>query len=143
MLNTARPVHVLIADDEPVARQVFSVYLESFGCRVTVTCDGHEALAAYGDGSNSIQLIILDALMPGPPPLQLFQQIRRINSRVPILFCSGVSPDDPLIHSINQAGLQLLRKPFGRPNLIQAVTNVLKLAETSAIETGHSASSGR
>ena len=121
---------VLIADDEPICRDVLEFYLENLGCRVQAVCDGDEALAAYTHGADRIGLVVLDARMPGPSPLELYKRIRRISPRVPVLFCSGVSPLDPIIVAINACGLQLLPKPFNRSDLFQAILRVLKRAET-------------
>lgn len=117
---------VLIADDESISREILQLYLENFACRVHTACDGNEALAVCRDAADRIGLIILDARMPGPPPTELYQLIRRISPSVPVLFCSGLSPNDPEIHAINECGLQLLPKPFNRSDLRQAILNVLK-----------------
>ena len=134
MVSTYIP-EALIADDEPVCREILRLYLESFGCRVHVACGGHQALAAYQDRADGIGLVILDACMPGPSPIELYSRIRQISPHVPILFCSGVSPGDPIMAAINQSGLELLTKPFNRSDLRQAILRVVKAAEarTSAL----------
>ena len=132
MAVAARPIEVLVADDELVARQLLSCYLESFGCSVEAVCDGQQALHAYWDRLGRIGLVILDALMPGPSPIQLYQCIRAISPSVPVLFCSGVSSDDPVIRAINEYGLRLLRKPFSRSDLHTVVRNVLNTAGADA-----------
>lgn len=126
------PAEVLIADDDAIARDVLSFYLETFGCRVQAARDGNEALAMYREGADWIGLVILDARMPGPPPIQMYQLIRQISLHIPILFCSGVPDDDPVIRAINEHGYQLLTKPFNRGMLHQAIIQATRIAESKA-----------
>lgn len=130
MFSGKRPAEVLIADDESIARDILHFYLESFGCRVHTAKDGDEALAIFRDGADWIGLVILDARMPGPHPVELYSAIRQLSPSVPILFCSGIAPDDPVIRAINEHGLQLLSKPFNRGALHQAILDVTKETET-------------
>lgn len=121
----ARPADVLIADDEAVHRKVLEFYLGSFGCRVQAACDGDEMLAACRQIADSLKLVILDVRMPGPSPLQMYQQIHEIRPELPVLFCSAADPDDPAICSINKHGLKLLPKPYHRSDLRQAIQNLM------------------
>ena len=129
MFSGQRPAEVLIADDEPIARDILHFYLENLGCRVHTAEDGDEALAIFRDGADWIGLVVLDALMPGPSPGRLYHLLRQINPTVPILFCSGISPSDPIIREINEQGLRLLSKPFNRGDLHQAILEITKEAE--------------
>lgn len=132
MFAAARPAEVLIADDEPIARDVLHFYLESLGCRVHAVSNGDDALRMLGEGVDWISLVILDACMPGPPAVELYEKLREISPSVPILFCSGVSPEDPVIRAINEYGYQLLPKPFNRSRLHEAIVRVTGEAETQA-----------
>lgn len=121
----ARPADVLIADDEAVHRKVLEFYLGSFGCRVQAASDGDEMLAACRQIADSLKLVVLDVRMPGPSPLQMYQQIHAIRAELPVLFCSGADPDDPAICSINKHGLKLLPKPYHRSDLRQAIQSLM------------------
>lgn len=130
MFSGTRPAEVLIADDESIAREILQLYLEGLGCRVHAARDGNEALAMFRAGADWIGLVILDARMPGPSPTELYNRIHEISPSVPVLFCSGVSPDDPEIRQINDSGFQLLPKPFNRSGLHQAILAVTQEEET-------------
>ena len=130
MFSGNRPAEVLIADDESIARDVLHFYLESLGCRVHTAKDGHEALAMCGECADWLGLVILDARMPGPPPVELYKRIREVSPAIPVLFCSGISSDDPEIQAINENGFQLLKKPFNRGALHQAILQATNEAET-------------
>lgn len=125
----ARP-EVLIADDDPISRELLQLYLESVGCGVLAVDSGSEALAAYGANAGRIGLVVLDACMPGPSPRHLYEVLHRLDPMVPVLFCSSFASDDPILRFISERGLRLVRKPFDRPALFQAVSEVLRKAKT-------------
>lgn len=125
----ARP-EVLIADDDAISRELLQFYLESVGCGVLAVSSGSEALEAYEATPGRIGLVILDACMPGPSPRHLCQVFHRLNPTVPVLFCSSFASDDPMLRFISERGLRLLRKPFDRPALFRAVSEVLRTAMT-------------
>ena len=65
---------VLVIDDEPVSRVAVAQTLQSAGYRVTVACNGEEALARLTQ--ENLQLIVCDWSMPGMNGLQLCRAIR-------------------------------------------------------------------
>jgi DNA-binding NtrC family response regulator len=82
-------------------------------------------LVACRQIADSLKLVVLDVRMPGPSPLQMYQQIHEIRPELPVLFCSAADPDDPGITAINKHGLKLLPKPYQRSDLRQAIQNVM------------------
>ena len=60
--------NILVVDDHSINRQVFRVYLESWGCRFDEAENGHQALTKLKDAANRgdpFHLGILDMQMPG------------------------------------------------------------------------------
>ena len=66
---------VLIADDDPVVRDVVRRYLERDGHDVSIARDGNEALALLK--TERIDMAVLDVMMPGPDGLTLCRSMRR------------------------------------------------------------------
>ena len=114
-------LNVLVADDDPIARDMLQIYLESIGCRVQAVNDGDAAYKVCEQRADELELVVLDARMPGPCPRALYDKLRVICPSVPILYCSGVSSEDPEMHFINEHGLSLLPKPFNLDQLLEAV----------------------
>lgn len=118
-------IEVLAADDDPISLAFLQMHLDSFGCRVRTVASGNEALTEFEATAERTRLVILDARMPGPPPLELHNRIHALNPAVPILFYSGLAPEDPELRAINQAGLRLLAKPACRGALLNALKQML------------------
>lgn len=125
MLDEPLDLEVLIAEDDPIARDILQAYLETLGCRVHVAKDGNQAIRAAKDCADWIDVIVLDAHMPGPAPSDLYDQVGAAAPGVPILICSALSENDSRLDFISERGLTLLAKPFRRADLRRAIENVL------------------
>lgn len=124
--------NVLIADDEQLCRDILSLYLQGLGCRVHLTTNGRDAIAAFKDNADLIDLVVLDVCMPGPGSLGVFESIRAIDSSVPVLFCSGMFADGPDVRPPNAARTAFLPKPFTRDQLRQILDGLLNCTAVSA-----------
>lgn len=133
MISATCPPEVLIADDESIGRCVLQIYLESLGFRTIAAKDGNEALAIFRGAPGRIGFVILDICMPGPPPVELYNLLRQTNPSVPVLYCSGISSDDPVSRAIDAHGLHLLTKPFNRGDLYEAIRQITRGAALEAV----------
>ena len=71
---------ILIAEDEPLVRSLTVRTLQKAGYTVLAACDGEEALRTYAEHHDTIQLVILDAIMP---KLNGHEVCRRIKAQDP------------------------------------------------------------
>ncbi|MBK9020255.1 MAG: PAS domain S-box protein [Sulfuritalea sp.] len=85
---------VLVAEDEPVNREVAVFLLEDAGLRADVAADGREAVAMAG--SSDYDLILMDMQMPVMNGLDAARALRRLPalSAVPILAMTANAFDD-------------------------------------------------
>ena len=86
------------------------------------TSDGYEAIGLIQ--SSHIDLIITDLKMPNISGEQLIIEIRRLQSRTPIIIISGHIPSDPISASAMKRGTQgFLQKPFASKNEVVALVH--------------------
>ena len=112
--------HILVVDDDGDVRDVVMNMLIEAGFEATSATGGaamREVLAADGPPVNAI---VLDAMMPGEKSTALALLAKIL--RLPVVMTSG-SPD--CMKFAADHGLQLLRKPFRRAELIQAVEEAI------------------
>jgi PAS domain S-box-containing protein len=92
--RSARGESVLVVDDEDVVRSVAVKVLSGLGYRVTDTADPVEALAIYQDSWRSIDLVLVDMMMPHLNGKDLFEKLREINPSVAAILMSGYDATD-------------------------------------------------
>ena len=123
--------NVLCVDDDAVVREVARAALERAGYTVLVAADGAEAAAVLESGP-SVDLVLLDWILPGLSGAELVLRLRQIRPEVTILLTSGYSHVAvlPLMSQGQVAGF--LEKPFTPKELAQRVARALRPAVGAA-----------
>ncbi|SMG41690.1 response regulator transcription factor [Paenibacillus aquistagni] len=114
---------VLIVDDDSEIRDVIHVYLRNEGYRVLEAADGQEALDMLK--SNSVQLIILDVMMPKMDGIKTCLKIRE-TSTIPIIMLSAKEEDIDKIIGLTTGADDYITKPFNPLELLARVKAQLR-----------------
>ncbi|MDD3402962.1 MAG: response regulator transcription factor [Hespellia sp.] len=109
---------ILIADDETEIRELFRLYLEKDGYKVLEAASGPEALDVLK--KESVDLAVLDIMMPGMSGLSVLKKIRE-NSNIPVMILSSKSADSDKILGLDLGADDYLTKPF---NPLEAVARI-------------------
>lgn len=117
---------VLIVDDEKSLRDFIRRNLEVRGFNTLTSANGLEALAIFN--TQSIDLVILDVMMPHMDGLETIRRIRQ-NSLVPIIVLSALGEEGDKIHALNLGADDYLTKPFGVGELLARLQAVLRRAQ--------------
>lgn len=116
---------VLVVDDEPEAVKYVVANLRARGLDVVSAQDGREALKLFGE--TTVDLIILDIMMPGLDGFQVCQTIRR-QSDVPIIILSARGQEKDIVRALDLGADDYLTKPFGAEEMLARVRAVLRRA---------------
>lgn len=125
--------HVLVVDDDQEIRNLLSKFLSKHDIRVTTAKDGREMRDAVKDWS--IDLIVLDLMMPGEDGLALCRWVRG-DSDVPIIMLTAMSEDVDRIIGLEVGADDYVAKPFNPRELLARIKAVLRRSATSAIPVG-------
>lgn len=89
----SRPLHVLVAEDNPVNQKVTEMQLRSLGCTSHIAKDGLATLDAHSRGS--FDLILMDCQMPELNGFDTTQQIRsqEDDTHIPIIGLTAYATD--------------------------------------------------
>lgn len=113
---------ILIADDDPAIRDVVKILLESEGYTVVEASNGDEAVKLADD---SMDLIILDVMMPGKNGVTACVEIRR-QLTVPILFLTAKTQDSDKAMGFGAGADDYLAKPFSFAELAVRVKAMIR-----------------
>jgi DNA-binding NarL/FixJ family response regulator len=103
---------VLLVDDSPESLGFLTAALEQAGVTVLVARSGEAALGIVGRVTPDV--VLMDAVMPG---LDGFETSRRMKAmatltHVPILFMTGLTETEHIVHALESGGVDYLSKPI-------------------------------
>jgi two-component system, OmpR family, response regulator len=116
--------HILVVDDNGDVRDVIMLMLEASGFVATSASGGEVMRDILAADVSHIDAIVLDSVMPGEASASLALHAKAL--RIPVVMISG-SHDS--MKFAKDHGLQLLCKPFGIAELVQAVEDAIGSGE--------------
>ena len=116
---------ILLVDDERVSITPIKELLESLGYRVIAAGSGQEAIAIYMEKGKSIDLVILDMIMPGIGGGKAFDALLEIDPDVKVILSTGYSLDGEAQHIMNRGCKGFIQKPFRILELTRKIREVL------------------
>jgi CheY-like chemotaxis protein len=117
---------ILIVDDEEEVNNLISEMLETIGYRTLQAKNGKEALKIYKQNSDTIDLVVLDMIMPVLSGYETFFKLRDINPTVKVLLISGYSENSKTMEILRICGCGFLSKPFEMNRLSESVARALR-----------------
>ncbi len=126
---TATEPTVLVIDDEEIVRELIVEMLDASGFNVVATDAPERALELLDDPS--VALVISDIVMPGLTGFDLLEQVRIPHPCLPVLLVTGAGTEDTLSQALAHGASGLIRKPFTRAELDEAVRAVLDRVRAS------------
>lgn len=119
---------VLLIDDNPLQLTVREAILRDAGFQVSVATTADSALATLRVLPDRIGVVVTDHIMPGCSGSELVQQIRRVNTWLPIVVLSGLPEAETEYEGLN---VVFRTKPFPPAELIELVRSSLEHADRS------------
>ncbi len=116
---------VLLAEDEEELRNLFRSVLEENGYTVLEAANGEEAIDTFLSNKNSVQLLILDVIMPRRNAREVYDAVTRENPDMKFLFVSGHGQETVHESGIQGENVTILTKPASPPRFLKAVREVL------------------
>lgn len=115
--------NILVAEDEPVVRNMYNEVLNMFGYNPILTENGLQAYNQYK--SQNIDLVLTDIVMPEMDGLSLIKKIREEDQNIPILVASGEIGNDKIFQLQNLNVNEILRKPIRMSKLLERINSYL------------------
>lgn len=116
---------ILIVDDESTNISVL-VEILSQKYELLVATDGERALEIVRS-QESIDLILLDIIMPKMDGYEVADQLRLDESNIPFIFLTAKNDSQSVVKGFNLGAVDYLSKPFAREELLVRVKTHLKV----------------
>lgn len=117
-------IKILLVEDDYNLGFVIQDQLKDVGYDVTLASDGVEGLKKFNE--EHIHMCIFDVMMPKKDGFTLAQDIRKVNSEVPILFLTAKNQTEDKIEGFKAGGDDYLTKPFSTEEFLLRVNAILK-----------------
>jgi CheY-like chemotaxis protein len=114
---------ILVVDDLESHRKTLRAILEETGYEVSEAEDGRHAIAIAAGKHHDI--ILMDVVMPGMNGLETFEEIRKIDMDVKVIFVSGYSLDESVRNALRESAYSVLAKPVNPSNLLTLIGSVI------------------
>ncbi|HEY0328018.1 MAG TPA: response regulator [Rhodopseudomonas sp.] len=120
--------HLVVVDDEPVARESLAAYLEREGFRVSMAEDirGLRGVLAH----EKVDLVLLDIRLPGQDGLSFLRELRA-RSNLPVIFVTGRGDEIDRVLGLELGADDYVTKPFGHRELLARVRTLLRRTSDS------------
>jgi CheY-like chemotaxis protein len=126
---SARPLSVLLVDDDAAVRAVTAAMIEELGHRVVEADTGMAALDILARGTEC-DAAVIDYAMPGMNGVELAERVRALRAELPILFITGFSEPER-VSGLHALGI-VLHKPFKAADLATKLAQIAGFAPSAA-----------
>jgi CheY-like chemotaxis protein len=128
----ARPPGVLIADDLALILAMLKVELEGLGFAVWTASSGAEAVDRFRRSGPQIDLVLLDARMPGLDVPGTLAALQALDAGVRCCFMTGDPGPQAGNDLLGRGALQVFRKPFRAADVARAVQELISAGTAGA-----------
>ena len=102
---------VLVIEDDPVLRRVLDYNLTREGFRVLTAADGEAGLRQARDAADSLDVVVLDLMLPGISGFQVLRLLRA-ETDIPVLILSARGEEQDRIDGLELGADDYVVKPF-------------------------------
>ena len=124
--RTTQMANLLLVDDEPklIFKQVSHVFAPR-GSQIELVRSGSEAIGHIAKGQTDV--VLLDVSLPDMSGLEVYQRIRQIDARIPVIFITATTSAETAIEAMRHGAFEYLFKPLDLERLEEVVTEALEV----------------
>ena len=112
----AQPYRVVIAEDDPVSREILAGILRKWHYEVITAEDGREAMERIRAQTEPV-LAVLDWMMPGLEGTEICRRVREINKSIYVILLTARTSKERIVEALDSGADDYLAKPFDKEEL--------------------------
>jgi len=122
-VRDSRPIPILVVDDEPLARRMFTDLLEAQGFEVIAVARGEEAASFLPE----VELVLLDAMLPGRDGWSICREIKETNPLLPVIMVTARTAPEDVVRTFDAGADDYVAKPFHIAELTARIESRLRV----------------
>jgi len=119
---------VLVVEDDAETREFISRVLREKGYLIFEAANASEAQRVFAQHHGQIHLLFSDVVLPDGTGLDLADRLLALQRDLGIVLSSGYTDERSRQTLVRERGFQFLQKPYGLPELLEAVREALPKA---------------
>jgi hypothetical protein len=116
---------ILLAEDDRFVRMLTKHILTKYGYQVIEAVDGEDAIKTFRDHLDTVQLLLLDVIMPKKNGKEVYEDCRKIKPEIKVVFMSGHPYDVITKQGFAAEEISFVAKPLTPGDLLVSVRKVL------------------
>ncbi len=116
---------ILVAEDDEQVRALTVEILNDAGYVVIEAIDGVDAIEKFGEHSDTVELLLLDVVMPKMNGKETYDEIKQIKPDIRVIFMSGYTGDVIINKGIVEREYAFIQKPLAPGELLLLVRKAL------------------
>lgn len=115
---------ILLCEDDENLGMLLREFLQAKGYSADLCNDGEKGYKAFL--ANKYDLCVLDVMMPKKDGFTLAQEIRNVNSEVPIIFLTAKTIKEDVLEGFKIGADDYITKPFSMEELVVRINAILR-----------------
>ncbi len=116
---------ILLVDDDDNIRETAMELLEDRGFKVIGACNGKHAIEIYREKRTTIDIVVLDMIMPKMGGNEAFDKLKEINQEIKVLLSTGYSLEGEASDIVNKGCAGYIQKPFNIADLTRKIMEII------------------
>lgn len=117
---------ILVVEDEKGLQRLLTTELSFEGYDVLVAGDGEAALTTFNANQTTLNLILLDWMIPKIDGLGVLRRIRRVNAKLPIIFLTARDFSGDKVAGLDSGADDYITKPFDMEELLARIRVIFR-----------------
>ena len=117
-------LRILLCEDDENLGMLLREYLQAKGYNADLYADGESGYKAFLKGKYDI--CVFDIMMPKKDGFQLAQEIRTINSDVPVIFLTAKALKEDILEGFKLGADDYITKPFSMEELVMRIDAIMR-----------------
>jgi excisionase family DNA binding protein len=109
-------LNILVVDDDVSIRELFERILRKEEHRVVTVSNGEEAIKVIG--KENFDIVFLDVVMPEMDGVEVFKEIKKINSQAIVIMMSGYPVEERIREAIKLGATDQIEKPLNADRIL-------------------------